>query len=92
MRNARLAALAAAAPLALAAAPAFPCAVCFGDPASPLTQGAKAGVLFMAVMVYMVVMMMGGVALFWYIRARQLRAQAVIAEQAGTAAEKPDLP
>lgn len=72
MRKSIVAALAALA--AFAPAKAFSCAVCFGDPASPLTQGAKAGIIFLAVMVYMVVMTMGGVALFWWSRARKLAA------------------
>lgn len=58
------------------AAPAFPCAVCFGDPTSPLTRGAAAGVIFLGIMVYLVLMGMAGIAFMWYLRARKLAAQA----------------
>lgn len=61
----------------LAAGQAYPCSVCFGDPASPMTKGAKAGVIALAIMVYMVLMMMGSVGLFWFFRARKLKELAI---------------
>jgi hypothetical protein len=54
------------------------CSVCFGDPNSPMTHGAIAGV---AVLLGIVVGVMGGilaVAVFWNRRARLLRVQAAL--------------
>ncbi len=53
----------------------YSCAVCYGDPASPMVQGAKAGVLFLAVFVYVVLMLMGSVVGYWMYRAHKLRLQ-----------------
>lgn len=51
------------------------CAVCFGDPSSPLVQGAKYGVLFLAGVIYLLLFSMLGVVFVWYKRARALEEQ-----------------
>lgn len=48
------------------------CSVCFGDPTSPLVQGAKNGVLFLAALIYVVLFAMAGVAFVWFRRAQAL--------------------
>ena len=50
------------------------CSVCYGDPASPLTIGAKAGVLVLAAFIVAVLFAFIGVILFWARRARQIDA------------------
>lgn len=57
----------------LAANSSFACSVCFGDPNSDMVRGAKAGVLFLAAIIYLQLMLMGGVAATWIVRARRLR-------------------
>ena len=52
----------------------FACSVCFGDPNSSLTQGAKAGIVFLLVIVGMVLGAIVGIALYWAHRARMLEA------------------
>jgi len=54
------------------AGPVSACSVCFGDPNSDLVQGARAGIIFLGVMVYGLLMMIGGVGAFWYLRAKKL--------------------
>ena len=54
------------------------CSVCFGDPNSPMTHGAKAGV---AVLLGIVGAVLGGilaVAIYWTRRAKLLRVQAAL--------------
>ena len=54
------------------------CSVCFGDPNSPMTHGAKAGV---AVLLGIIGIVLGGilaVAVFWIRRARLLQVQAAM--------------
>ena len=48
------------------------CTVCYGDPASPLAQGAAAGVLVLAAIIVAVLGGFGGLFLFWMRRARAL--------------------
>ena len=72
---------AAGALFSLASTPAFSCAVCFGDPSSPMVHGAKAGVLVLAGVIYFQLMLMGGVAAFWYFRARKLSREQSLEEQ-----------
>ncbi len=48
------------------------CSVCFGDPDSPMTKAASAGVLFLAVVIYGVLFSFAGVTVFWVVRARRL--------------------
>lgn len=57
----------------LAANSGFACAVCFGDPDSEMVHGAKAGVLFLAGLVYFVLMLFASVVVFWMVRARKLQ-------------------
>ncbi len=59
--------------------PAHACSVCFGNAQSPLVQGAAAGVIFLGVVVYAVLMGFGGLTLVCFLRARKLRR----AEEAG---------
>lgn len=54
------------------------CAVCFGDPNSPMSQGARAGVWFLLGVVLVVLSAIVGMILFWARRARLLRIQAAI--------------
>lgn len=72
---------AAGALFALASTPAFSCAVCAGDPDSLMVHGAKAGVLVLAGVIYFQIMLMGGVAAFWYFRARKLNREQSLEEQ-----------
>lgn len=51
------------------------CAVCFGDPSSPLVQGAKYGVMFLAGVIYVLLFSMLGVVFYWFKRAQALEAQ-----------------
>ena len=54
------------------------CAVCFGDPDSDMTQGAKAGILILLGVVGTVLAGIAGMALFWIRRARTLQAQGAL--------------
>ncbi len=54
------------------------CAVCFGDPSSPLTLGAKAGVFFLLGVVVVVLGAIVGVGIFWARRARLLEVQNIL--------------
>lgn len=58
------------------------CAVCYGNPDSDMVKGAKAGVIFLIIMIYAVLMAMAGIAGYWYHRAKKLAE----AESAATAA------
>ncbi|HSE39857.1 MAG TPA: hypothetical protein VLH08_03765 [Acidobacteriota bacterium] len=54
------------------------CAVCFGDPSSPLTIGAKAGVAFM---LGVLVIVLGGIfamCIFWARRSRLAQVQSIL--------------
>lgn len=70
----RTVALAAALILTTFSNPLYACAVCFGDPSSPLVQGAKYGVLVLAAFIYAVLFTMAGIAFVWYRRAKALQA------------------
>lgn len=77
--------LTAVATLGFAALPdrVLACAVCFGDPSSPLVQGAKYGVLVLAAFIYAVLFTMAGIAFVWYRRAKALElAEAASVESA----------
>lgn len=52
--------------------PALACAVCMGDPNSPLVKGANAGVWLLLVVVAAVLSGFGGIILFWVKRAEKL--------------------
>ncbi|MCC7290978.1 MAG: hypothetical protein IT449_02830 [Phycisphaerales bacterium] len=60
--------------------PAEACSVCFGNAQSPLVQGAAAGVIFLGVVVYAVLMGFGGMTLVCFLRARKLRRAAEAGE------------
>lgn len=64
------------------------CPVCFGDPESKLTQGAASGVLFMVILTYALLTGVGGIAVFWFVRARRLR----VAAGAPPVSTTPDTP
>lgn len=49
----------------------FACSVCQGDPNSGLVKGAKAGVLFMAITTYTLLLGMVGVGATWFVRHRR---------------------
>lgn len=52
---------------------AHACAVCMGNADSRMVQGAGAGVLFMLVLTYaMLIFGFGGIATVWFVRARRL--------------------
>lgn len=55
-----------------AQSPAFACSVCFGDPASPMAQGAVMGVLVLIAIVAGVLVGITGTGLFWMHRGRRL--------------------
>ena len=48
------------------------CAVCFKDPESAMVQGAQNGVLFLAIVVYLLAVSIIGIGWFWWRRARKL--------------------
>lgn len=48
------------------------CSVCFGDPQSKTTQAAKAGILFLLIVIGAVLSAIGGVIFTWSRRARRL--------------------
>ena len=54
------------------------CAVCFGDPNSPLTIGAKAGVAFMLGVLMIVLGGIFAVTIFWARRARLAQVQSIL--------------
>ena len=54
------------------------CAVCFGDPNSPLTHGARAAVWFLLGVVALVLCSILGVGLYWFHRARLLEVQSIL--------------
>jgi len=60
--------------LLLGAGKASACAVCWGDPESPLVRGAEAAILFMGAVTYLLIG--GGVALFVVARRRARRGRA----------------
>ena len=65
--------MAAVALVLVAAGPVQACGVCFGDPDSRMTKGAAAGVLFMVILTYTLLLGLGGMTAFWTVRARRLR-------------------
>jgi hypothetical protein len=58
----------------LSAAPALACSVCYGDPNSAMTQGAKAGVLVLLGVVGVVLTGVASLLIFWMRRAARLNA------------------
>ncbi len=57
----------------LSAAPALACSVCYGDPNSAMTQGAKAGVLVLLGVVGLVLTGLASLLIFWMRRAASLK-------------------
>jgi hypothetical protein len=49
------------------------CSVCFGDPASPMTQGYNYGILALLAVTFVILISFG--MLFWNIRQRTLKNQ-----------------
>ena len=58
----------------LSAAPALACSVCYGDPNSAMSQGAKAGVLVLLGVVGVVLTGVASLLIFWMRRAARLNA------------------
>ncbi len=58
----------------LNAQPALACSVCYGDPDSAMSQGAKAGVLVLLGVIGMVLSGIASVLIFWMRRAASLKA------------------
>lgn len=54
------------------AAPVQACAVCFGDPESPMAKGALMGVLTLGAIIVSVLIMVAGTSVFWLHRSIQL--------------------
>ncbi len=48
------------------------CSVCQGNPDSELTQGAKAGVIFLAIVTYSLLFGVAGIFVTWMVRARRM--------------------
>jgi len=48
------------------------CAVCFGDPESPMTKGAAAGVVALGSFAVFVLLMIACVSVYWTVRSRRL--------------------
>ena len=69
----------------LSAAPALACSVCYGDPNSAMSQGAKAGVLVLLGVVGVVLTGLASLFVFWMRRAAQLKAQVEAVEAASQA-------
>ncbi len=59
--------------LLLSAAPALACSVCYGDPNSAMSQGAKAGVLVLLGVVGVVLTGIASLLIFWMRRAASLK-------------------
>ena len=61
----------------LSAAPALACSVCYGDPNSAMSQGAKAGVLVLLGVVGVVLTGLASLLIFWMRRAANLEGWSV---------------
>ncbi len=59
----------------LSAEPVLACSVCYGDPNSAMSHGARAGVLVLLGVVGVVLAGIASLLIFWMRRAAQLRAQ-----------------
>lgn len=51
------------------------CSVCYGEPGNPLTEGAKWGVIVLALVIVGVLSGFIGLIAFWSVRAKRLEAQ-----------------
>ncbi len=68
----RLLVLAVAAAVAAYPGELWACAVCYGDPESPLTKGMQAGVLVLVGCIYTVLAAMASVFVYWMRRHKRL--------------------
>ena len=68
------------------------CAVCYGDPESPLTKGAAMGVIVLGIAIAGVAAAFGGLFLFWMKRARALEAALAASRTPATAILPPSDP
>lgn len=57
------------------------CSVCQGNPDSELSKGAQAGVLFMVLVTYGLLLSLAGMAAVWMVRARRLRRQSSLLQE-----------
>jgi hypothetical protein len=57
------------------------CTVCYGDPSSPLTKGAEAGVLVLAGVIGIVLLGFASLFLYWMRRAKQLERALAAAQE-----------
>ncbi|MAE67729.1 MAG: hypothetical protein CMJ18_26030 [Phycisphaeraceae bacterium] len=71
-----------------AAAPAWSCAVCYGEAGSPMTEGARQGIVVMLVITYLLLTGIGAMFATVVIQARRRNAAARGSTEPGTA----DLP
>ena len=69
--------------LLLSAAPTLACSVCYGDPNSAMSQGAKAGVLVLLGVVGVVLTGIASLLIFWMRRAAHLERLVGADEKAG---------
>ncbi len=70
------------------AADVMACSVCQGDPDSDLSKGAQAGVLFMVIVTYGLLLGFAGLAALWFVRVRRLRTRGLTGSTA--ASNSPD--
>jgi len=61
--------------LMLRTSDSFACSVCFGDPNSPMSLGAKAGVAVLLGIVFAVLSGILGITIYWIRRARMLESK-----------------
>jgi hypothetical protein len=69
----------------------FGCPVCFGDPSSPMTQAAQAGVLFLLGVVVLMLGAIGAIAISWSRRAKRLALEQPVSRSAAPAEAPPPL-
>ncbi len=54
------------------AADVMACSVCQGNPDSELSKGAAAGVIFLAILTYTLLLGVAGIVVTWIVRARRM--------------------
>ena len=69
--------------VASASGQALGCAVCFGEPGSPMVKGAMAGVFVLVGFISFVLIGVAGTGMFWVHRSRRLARDAEAAETEG---------
>lgn len=72
-----------------AASDSLACSVCFGDGKSEMAQAVKAGVIFMAIFIYVLLSLVGAVLATWFFRARKLAALEAQAQATSPSADSP---